>query len=262
MEEVEGDCPDCKPAFDNKTGRKPRIKLNFTPKSPCPPRVIMQEVHQNQLTGTFAEINQQHNQFGYLDRQARKMHKTEVFLDWLDNIDQPGPNNVDAVSCKPSPPQPQASASSSSSPKLKNTPPSSGPSSPKQSRRLRALREKWWSDLGRISPPPLPTPPTTTTKTINKDVRGEYTLCSRENTLSADQRRAMRALGWEHIRRLTVVSRRHHRRRSDPSNSSEYTTEARRHTLSAGQRAALRRSGRGNVRRITVIGPRRRPPFY
>ncbi|KAG6365321.1 hypothetical protein INS49_006930 [Diaporthe citri] len=179
-EEVEGDCPECKPAFDNKSGLKSRITLNFTRKTPRP---IMQEVHQ--LMGTFAEIDQQHNQFRYLDPQARENHNCKLFLDWLDDPEHPGPqpgdlDEYDLAWLR------------------------------EKRELMRASRAGHQDGMGRITPPPPPTPPTTMTQVISVCVRGEYTLRARHHVLTADQREAMRRLGHDNIRRLSVVDRRHH----------------------------------------------------
>lgn len=257
-QKVKGDCPDCKLAFDNKSGRQPRVKLNFTPKTPRPSRAIMQEVYQNQLKGTFDEIDQEHNQFRYLNGEAREIHDTKVFLHWLDNTDQPGPDNDDAIAdSSSSSGKPSTSPSSASKPK--DTPPTSRSVSPKERKRLRALRNKWARNMGRIVPSPIPTPPATMTQTLHKKVRGEYTITARLHTFDADQREGMRRLGYDDIRRFSVISRRHHNK---GSSSDEYILSRRRHTLNPSQLAALRRAGRGNIRRLTVVGPRRRPPFY
>lgn len=225
---VQEDCPDCKPAFDNKSGLKPRVKLNFTPKTPRPERVIMQEVHQYQLKGTFDEIAQQHNQFRHMNGQERENHKVQLFLDWLDDPEHPGPNNDDDgftqledADAAASPGEPSASkspTSSSSAPKPNNTPagsPSSRSKARKQRKLMRARRARWERNQGRITPSPLPTPPATMTQTITASVRGEYTLKARHNVLSADQREAMRSRGFDNVHRLSIVSRRHHRSAED-----------------------------------------------
>lgn len=249
-DEVEGDCPECKPAFDNKSGLKPRIKLNFKRESPRPQRAIMQAVQrqvqqqvqqQVQHQGTFDEIDQHHNQFRHFDRQTHASHKTQLFLNWLDDPQHPGPEGGDkpahhamTVSRKQQQQQRQPSA--------------------------------WHHNLdarGKISPSPPSTPPATMTQTFSVPVRLEYTLRARHHRLTASQREAMRPLGYGHIRRLSVISRRHHRQQqlSDATTSSgsdEYITTTRRHTLSASQRSALRRSGHGSVRRLSVVARRRR----
>lgn len=277
---VQEDCPECKPAFDNKSGLKPRIKLNFTPKTPRPARVIMQEVHQYQ--GTFDEIDQRHNQFRNMDWKQRENHKVEHFLEWLDDPEHPGPNkdddftqdaNAAASPGEPSAPQPPTSPSSATKPN--NTPTSSSSSRSKgrkQRKLMRARRARWEHNLGRITPSPVPTPPATMTQTISASVRGEYTLKARHHVLSADQRAAMRSRGYDHIHRLSFISRQHHRGNSNTT-GNEHALRTRHHVLSADQREALRSRGFENVRRISVVSRHHRrsdedaqrlprPPFY
>ncbi|KKY38641.1 hypothetical protein UCDDA912_g01334 [Diaporthe ampelina] len=251
-----GDCLECKPAFDNKSGQKPRIKLNLKRKS------AQQEVDQDQLKGTFAKIEQQHNQFRGFTRQERENHKTALFLDWIDNIEDPGPDTNpemdDAVATFPGPspaPGPPASTSPSWKPEVRATTPSSRTISREQRRLLHARRAREARQRGKITPSPLPTPPRTMTQVLSASFKDEYTLKARHHLLTADQRDAMRRSGFENICRLSVISRRHHQPRPMGDGSSLTT---RRHTLSAGQRAALRRQGYGNVRRLSVV--RRRPP--
>lgn len=232
-EEVDGDCPECKPAFDNKSGLKPLITLNFTRNTPRP---IMQEVHQVQLKGTFAEIDQQHNQFRHLDHQARENHKAQLFLDWLDDPEHRGPRKDGVDECDIAWCQEKREIA-------------------------RASRAGQEDHMGKITPSPPPTPSTTTTEVVSVSVRDEYTLKARHHVLTASQRRALCRRGHDNIRRLSVVSRHHHH--SNDTSSDEYALEARRHTLSASQRAAMHRAGRGNIRKLSVVGPRRRPqPCY
>lgn len=279
---VQEDCPECKPAFDNKSGLKPRIKLNFTPKTPRPERVIMQEVQQ--YKGTFDEIDQRHNQFRNMNWQQRENHKVEHFLEWLDDPEHPGPNNNDdftqdatataASSGEPS--APKSPTSPSSAPKSNNTPTSSSSSrskARKQRKLMRARHARWEHNQGRITPSPVPTPPATMTQTISASVRGEYTLKARHHVLSADQRAAMRSRGYDHIHRLSFISRQHHGRGNTNTTGDEHTLRTRHHVLSADQREALRSRGFENVRRISVVSRHHRrsdedaqrlprPPFY
>lgn len=297
---VQGDCPDCKPAFDNKSGLKPRIKLNFTPKTPQPERVIMQEIQQDK--GTFDEINRRHNQFRHMNQQQRENHKVEHFLNWLDDLEHPDPNNDDdftqdaTAAANPGEPcAPQPPNSPSSAPKPNNTPTSSSTTrskARKQRKLMRARRAHWEHNQGRISPSPLPTPPVTVSQTISASVRGEYTLKAHQHILSADQRAAMRSRGYGHIHRLSFVSRQHHRNNNNnnttttTSDEHTHTLRTRHHVLSAAQREAMRSRGFNNVRRISVVSRRqhrrgdedaqrpppvpaswrgpgsRRPPFY
>lgn len=220
---VQEDCPECKPAFDNKSGLKPRIKLNFTPKTPRPERVIMQEVQQ--YKGTFDEIDQRHNQFRNMDWKQRENHKVEHFLEWLDDPEHPGPNkdddftqdaNAAASPGEPSAPKPPTSPSSATKPNNTSTSSSSSRSKARKQRKLmRARRARWEHNQGRITPSPVPTPPATMTQTISASVRGEYTLKARHHVLSADQRAAMRSRGFENVRRISVISRHHHRSDED-----------------------------------------------
>lgn len=295
---VQEDCPDCKPAFDNKSGLKPRIKLNFTPKTPQPERVIMQEVQQ--YKGTFDEINWRYNQFRHMNQQQRENHKVQQFLNWLDDPEHPGPNNdddftQDANDAAANPGEPSAQnspTSSSSAPKQPNNTPTSSSSrskARKQRKLMRARRARWEHNQGRITPPPLPTPPVTVSQTISASVRGEYTLKAHQHILSADQRAAMRSRGYGHINRLSFVTRQHHDRNINVATTSDehtHTLRTRHHVLSAAQREAMRSRGFANVHRINVVNRRqylrgdevaqkpppvpaswrgagsRRPPFY
>lgn len=237
-EEVEGDCPECKPAFDNKSGLKARITLNFKRKTP-PQRVIMQEAQKVQLKGTFAEIDQQHNQFRHLDWQGHDNHKYQLFLNWLNDPKHAGPRDGnldedDRAWCA-------------------------------EKRQIAyASRAGQEDHLGKITPSPPPTPSTTTTQVISVQVRDEYTLRARNHVLTGSQRRVMRRLGYNNICRLSVVSRRHHHHSDDTSSddassddtSSEYAPTVRLTTLSPSQRAVLRRAGHGNIRRLSVISRR------
>lgn len=118
MEKVDAYCPDCKSAFDNKDLREFRLKLTFKrstiPKTPCP-SLGTGSVHpvspqpgpscersnplregplspdQIQLKGTFAEIDQQHNQFRGLIQHERMENKHGAFLKWLDDPQHPAP---------------------------------------------------------------------------------------------------------------------------------------------------------------------------
>ncbi|KAK7736893.1 hypothetical protein SLS63_003242 [Diaporthe eres] len=185
-----------------------------------------------ELKGTFAEIDQQHNQFRHLDHQARQNHKAQLFLDWLDDPEHRGPrkdglDECDIAWCR------------------------------EKREKARASRAGQEDLMGKITPSPPPTPSITTTEVVSVPVRDEYTLKARHHVLTASQRRALCRRGYNNIRRLSVVSRRHHH--SNDTSSDEYTPTTRRHTLSASQRAAMHRAGRGNIRKLSVVGPRRRP---
>lgn len=226
-EEVEGDCPECKPAFDNKSGLEPHNTLDFTTETLSPPRVIMQEVQDVQLKGTLAEINRKHDQFRYLDEEEREDHKYQLFLDWLDDPDHAGPREDDLEECELAWCRVKREAA-------------------------RTGRAGCEDDMGKITPPPPTTPSTTTPHAISADVRGEYTLKARHHVLTADQRGAMRRRGRGNIRRLTVVSRRRHD--NDTSSSDQDAPAPYGRTLSKAQRARLRR---GYAVRLSAVGRRR-----
>lgn len=145
----------------------------------------------------------------------------------------------------------------------------------------------------KITPSPLPTPPTTMARTLSVRVNKKYDLRSRYLRLSASQQKAMARAGYDHIRRLSIISRREirvcrhifsasqrdalaragfpnarklsvvSRRRQihQDDTSGEDTTISRRHTLSASQRVVLSCSGHGNVRTL-VVRSRPRDPLF
>lgn len=235
----DGDCPECKPAFDNKSGKKPRITLNLRRE---PPKTKLNfNSRSAQQEGTFAEIDQQHNQFRGFTRDERETHKAAMFLNWIDKIEDHSPD------ANPKNNEPAA------------TNPSSRTISPQQRRLVRARRAREACARGKITPSPLPTPPGTITQVLSATCRDEYTLKARHHILTADQREAMRRNGFDNIRRLSVISRRHHHHQQPMGDGSTLIT--RRHTLSASQRAALCRSGYSDVRRLSVVRRRPSPPL-
>lgn len=210
-EKVEGDCPECKPAFDNKSGRKPRIKLNFTRKPE---------------EATMAKIDQQHNQFRHLDPQERYDHRSQLFLDWLDHPQHPGDYDPPLGSHAMSTRRRQALRARRDNERHKITPspPPTPPATMTQTTTARVrdeyilkarthhldagqqevFRRSGYGTIRRLSVISRK-PITQDSDTSQSNASHEYTLDARRHTLSASQRAALRGVGLGHLRRLSIV---------------------------------------------------------
>lgn len=284
-ETVNTECPECKPAFDNKSPLEPqtsllrpqgrilqevypqtKIKLTFNrspifrEKSPSPE--VEDDSHQ--FEGNLAQIDQQHNQFKSLDPYDLTAHRIQVPMDWLNDPEHAAPGREEDFTSPSHDLPPFVMGTGVNviptepwSPSEHNTDPivprrrsrKHLPTTASEERR----RRRYGFKIALPSPPP--TPSTTINKTRSFRIKNGRILTARQNTLSTSQRKAMARAGFKNVRSLLVKTR---RRIAQDCTSDEDTQSSRSYELSPTQRRAMACAGFRNVRKLSVIS--RRPP--
>ncbi|KAL1846344.1 hypothetical protein Daus18300_014285 [Diaporthe australafricana] len=151
--------------------------------------------------GTFAQIDQQHNQLRRFTQKQRQDHKKALCLEWVNDPDEP--EAAPAFGESQLPLRPTHGAARVPQAEIV-----------REQRRLNSARRQHKTDKrGRIAPPPVNTPQRIIApRVVSRPVRDEYTLTARHHLLSAGQRSALHKRGHGSAKRLCVVSRRQNRR--------------------------------------------------
>lgn len=218
--QVVGDCPECKPAFDNKSlcPGPMRIILHFNRRT-TRPKLLPAEAPTHQ--GTIAQIDQAHNHLRGATRLQRGKAKLINLLEWIDHPDQPDfRDRLPATEAQPAFTRPSPIDTALVNPHApgeyeinKNNSNNQVPVLDTRELLTRRVRARHHRRVGRIYPKPEPMPQRIMPpRVVKARVGNDYTIKSRTWNLTASQHRIFRRKGIGPIRKLSVVSRRHHQR--------------------------------------------------